>query len=137
MEFSERTSLQAVNRERRRQLRRAATPAERVLWHLLRDRRLGGYKGRRQHQRGPYILDFYFPDQRLALEADGEHHTTADGYAYDAARTAYLAARGIRVLRFTNHEILSERERVLALILAALASPDGPATLPPTRPLER
>src|SRR5215211_934710 len=103
--------------EASRHLRRELTQAEAKLWRSLRHRQLGGWKFRRQHEFGPYILDFYCADQHLAVEADGSQHFEAEQMAYDAARTEYLAAHGVRVLRFTNLEILQRTEPVLECIL--------------------
>ena len=68
-------------RSNARVLRAEATDAERALWTILRDRRLGGVKFRRQHSVGPYILDFFCPALRLAIEADGGQHYTVEGMA--------------------------------------------------------
>ena len=103
-----------------RQLRRSSTDAERLLWRLLRNRQVAEAKFRRQHQYGPYILDFYCHEHKLVVEADGGQHTSPDGMARDAVRTRYLESRGIRVLRFTNLEILRETEAVIARIWEAL-----------------
>jgi len=103
---------------RRRELRRAATDAEQVLWRLLR--RFAGVKFRRQHPIGRYILDFYCADHGLAVELDGGQHFTDEGRAHDESRTEYLATRGVRVLRFTNRELFEEREGVLEAIRQAV-----------------
>lgn len=66
------------------------------------------------------MLDFYCPSRRLALELDGGQHFDGRGVARDAERTAYLARRGIRVVRFTNLELLLEGEDVLAAIWEAI-----------------
>ena len=105
---------------RRQTLRRTETDAERALWRLLRSRQLEGHKFRRQHSAGPYILDFYCADASLAIEVDGSQHYTADGLATDAVRTAYLEALGIRVLRFTNVDVLTNAEGVVDALLQAL-----------------
>jgi very-short-patch-repair endonuclease len=105
---------------RRRTLRREETDAERALWLLLRSRRLGGAKFRRQHAAGPYILDFYCAQARLAIEVDGSQHYTPDGAAGDATRTAYLEAFGARVLRFSNRDVPTNADGVLEAILHAL-----------------
>ena len=105
---------------RRRGLRHDATDAERALWSLLRSRRLDGYKFRRQHSAGPYILDFYCAQARLAVEVDGSQHYTPDGAAGDATRTAYLEALGLRVLRLSNRDVLTNADGVLQTILHAL-----------------
>lgn len=106
--------------ERRRQLRRESTDAELLLWRLLRGRQLGGAKFRRQHQVGQYVLDFYCPEYRLAVEADGGQHVASVGLAKDELRTRYLEGRGIRVLRFSNLEVLLGTEAVLETISKAL-----------------
>jgi Uncharacterized protein conserved in bacteria len=104
---------------RRRELRRAATDAEQVLWRLLRRRQFAGVKFRRQRPVGRYILDFYCAERRLAVELDGSQHFTDEGRAHDESRTEYLATRGVRVLRFTNRELFEEREGVLEAIRRA------------------
>jgi very-short-patch-repair endonuclease len=106
--------------DRRRQLREEASDAERCLWRALRNRQIAGAKFRRQHPVGPYILDFYCVEARLAIEADGSSHTTAEGLANDSVRTAYLKARGIQVLRFTNIDILNSTEVVVDTIHEAI-----------------
>jgi very-short-patch-repair endonuclease len=94
-----------------RELRRSATNAERLLWQLLRARQIAGAKFRRQHQFGPYILDFYCHERKLAIEVNGAHHATE--VERDEARTHYLESRGLRVIRFTNREALRETESLL------------------------
>jgi very-short-patch-repair endonuclease len=101
-----------------RALRRNATDAESRLWTALRDRRLAGYKFRRQHPIGPFIADFACMTHRLVIEADGGQHDA--NAAADARRTAWLAPRGWRVLRFWNNDILANTEGVIETILAAL-----------------
>jgi very-short-patch-repair endonuclease len=85
-----------------RDLRRSSTEAEARLWSRLRARQLAGAKFRRQHQMGRFVLDFYCPNARLAVEVDGGHHYEEAQAAYDAERTEVLKALGIRVLRFSN-----------------------------------
>ena len=104
---------------RARTLRRAMTPWERRLWLALRGRKLGGLRFRRQHPVPPYILDFYCHSQRLAVELDGAHHGGSEQAAHDAARSAYLARMGIRVLRFTNQDVTRRLEGVLVQIAEA------------------
>ena len=104
-----------------RTLRRDQTDAERALWRLLRQRPRGA-KFRRQHPAGRYILDFFCVESKLAIEADGAQHLTSDGVAADEERTRYLTQRGIRVLRFTDREILLESEAVIRVIEAALGT---------------
>ena len=105
---------------RRRLLRRNATAAERALWRLLRSRQLEGYKFRRQQEAGPYILDFYCAAKRVAVEGDGSQHYTRNGLADDAERSMYLLGLGVRVLRFTNVDVLTNAEGVVTTLLRTL-----------------
>jgi len=98
-----------------RKLRRDMTKAERKLWSLLRNNRLGS-KFRRQVPYGPYILDFYCVKAHLVVELDGSQHYTAEGRKKDAMRDAYLARDGLEVLRFLNDEVLSNEEGVEQVI---------------------
>ena len=118
-------AMDATGRSRR--LRRDQTDAERTLWSLLRSRQLGGYKFRRQHSFGPYILDFYCAESRLAIELDGGQHYTAEGRESDDERTRYLSGADIRVIRFSNHDALTNAEGVVQTLLRALIpSPPAP-----------
>nr|WP_298682859.1 endonuclease domain-containing protein [uncultured Dongia sp.] len=98
-------------------LRRNATEAEKRLWTLLRDRRLGGWKFRRQVPLGPYIVDFYCSDAKLVVEADGGQHADS---ASDEIRTAWLVKNGYDVKRFWNNDILSNSEGVFNELIAIL-----------------
>jgi len=105
---------------RRRALRASSTDAEKLLWRLLRSRQFLSLKFRRQHPVGPYIVDFYCVAHCLAVELDGGQHFTDEGQAYDSRRTAYLARRGIRVLRFTNSELFENTEGVVETLWRTL-----------------
>jgi very-short-patch-repair endonuclease len=106
-------------RTRARQLRRDATFPERVLWSVLRDRRLSGVKFRRQHPVGPYVVDFYCISHRLVVELDGNSH--AERGREDRERQAYLeSVAGVRVLRVGNDDVLHDRESVVLGVLRAL-----------------
>jgi very-short-patch-repair endonuclease len=98
-------------------LRQNATDAERRLWAVLRHRQLQGYKFRRQHAIGRFIVDFACTKHRLVIEADGGQH---NGSIADDRRTALLERQGWRVLRFWNNDVLSNTEGVLDTILDAL-----------------
>jgi very-short-patch-repair endonuclease len=100
-----RTLSDKTSTTRARRLRREDTEAEARLWGSLRDRRLGGWKWRRQVQRGPYIVDFLCVEAGFVVELDGSQH--ADNVAYDERRTAYLEGSGLRVLRFWNADVLT------------------------------
>jgi very-short-patch-repair endonuclease len=95
-----------------RRLRRQPTDAEQNLWYHLRAGRMQGLKWRRQHPFPPFVLDFYCARLGLVVEIDGGQH----GDGVDAARTAALERRGLRVVRFWNHEVLRDMESVLAAI---------------------
>ena len=98
----------------RQHLRKHGTVAEAVLWRILKDRQIEGVKFRRQFGVGNYVLDFYAPDLKLAIELDGGGHYTLEGDAYDVTRTQVLFHDyGIRILRFENREVLQELQRVI------------------------
>ena len=105
-----------------RGLRQSSTDAEQLLWRMLRNRRLGGHKFRRQHPVPPYYLDFYCEATKLAIELDGGQHNTDDGRAHDEIRTNFLASNGIVVLRFWNDVVLTETDAVLEAIHNALTA---------------
>ena len=103
-----------------RNLRLHMTDAEHLLWKCLRGNQLGGFKFRKQHPCERYVLDFYCPLAKLALELDGGQHNTDAGRTKDAARMAFLEQQGIRVMRFWNHDVLNQTEGVLNSIWRAL-----------------
>ena len=98
---------------RRRELRRNQTEAEKAFWSRVRNKQFWGFKFFRQYSMGPYILDFYCPEKKLAIELDGGQHNLPDGREYDDARTAYLNGQGVEVVRFWNHEVLCNMDGVL------------------------
>jgi very-short-patch-repair endonuclease len=102
---------------RGRALRRDGTHPERQLWQCLRGGRLCGLKFRRQHAIGPFIVDFYCHAQRLAIELDGESHNGRG--RYDLDREEYLRSQDVRVIRFSNDDVLRDLESVLRGILVA------------------
>ncbi len=105
---------------RSRALRRKQTPAENRLWSLLRGKKLGGYKFRRQHVILNYIVDFFCFSEKLIIELDGPIHNTQKAREYDQRREALLEANGYRILRFKNAEVFQNEEKVLSTILQAL-----------------
>jgi very-short-patch-repair endonuclease len=99
-----------------RQMRREPTPAEEVLWRLLRNRRFAGWKFRRQHPLGLYIADFYSAAAALVIELDGDTHATEEGIEHDRVRHTYLRSLDVEVLRFWNSELKENTDGVLARI---------------------
>ena len=102
-----------------RKLRQEATDAESYLWSILRGRRVRGRKFRRQHPVEPSVLDFFCAELNLCIELDGGQHNEEEGRRKDALREALLRQKGIRTLRFTNHEMLRDTDTVLHVIWEA------------------
>ncbi len=101
---------------KRQELRNEATDAEKFLWYELRKSQLHGKKFRRQHSVGKYILDFYCPEVRLAIELDGEHHYEVEQKLHDEKRTEYLNSLKIKVIRFKNTDVIFNRDKVVSEI---------------------
>lgn len=100
----------------RKTLRHDLTPAEAKLWIALKNNKLSGRKFRRQQSIGNYILDFYCPSEKLAIELDGEVHFQEIKQESDSKRTLYLRSLGIRVLRFENKLVFEDIEWILGVI---------------------
>ena len=116
---------------RARELRTHSTDAERLLWQRLRDRRLAGYKFRRQHPVGAYFADFVCIEAGLVVELDGGQHFEVDAIAADQQRSSALARAGFAVLRFDNRQMLQETDAVLTHIRdGLLARHPHPSPLP-------
>ncbi len=114
-----------LNIESRRKLRKNQTDVERILWNLLRNRQICEAKFRRQYSIDDYILDFYSPEYKLGIEADGGQHYTDDIKKQDEFRAKELAKIGVQILRFSNTDILNniegiceEIQKTLTLILS-------------------
>jgi very-short-patch-repair endonuclease len=105
-----------------RQLRASQTAAEELLWHLLRNRQLLGFKFRRQHQFGDYVADFYCREGQLVIECDGTVHDRNEQWQHDRTRDAFMLAQGLRILRFRNEQVLDDTESVLMEIAKHLQS---------------
>jgi len=103
-------------KDRRRELRRNQTEAEKLLWARLRNKQIHGIKFFRQFSIGAYILDFYSPTILLAVELDGGQHAEKDAQEYDEVRSDYLRAQGIEVIRFWNSDVMQNLEGVLQRI---------------------
>lgn len=110
--------MQRASTRRARDLRRASTPYERQLWELLRRKQLEGFKFRRQHPIGHYYADFACPAAMIVVELDGQGHD--EQLEYDAIRNAYMEAAGWKVLRFSNRDLMSDKEAVWHSIAAYL-----------------
>ena len=102
-------------KEKRQTLRRERTKAEVLLWQRLRAGQIG-WKFSQQYSVGPYILDFYCPQLKLALEIDGPTHEGAEATVYDANRQAFVESYGIRFLRFSNEQIYHQLDEVVESI---------------------
>jgi len=107
-----------------RKLRAAPTDAERALWARLRQRQLDSHRFRRQHPIGPYVVDFFCAERDLIVEVDGGQH--AEDVVADTRRTAWLEARGYRVVRFWNNDVLENVDGVLDELRRALRDPPPP-----------
>jgi very-short-patch-repair endonuclease len=90
-----------ITLKRARSLRKALTPQELGLWLRLKELQLGGFRFRRQHPVGPYIVDFYCAQARLAVEIDGEVHSLPEQVEHDRRRDAWLREQGIDTLRLS------------------------------------
>ena len=92
-------------KETRRHLRKNQTYTEKIVWMYLRNRQMEGYKFRRQYSVDKFVIDFYCPKLKLAIEIDGSIHNEPDQKEYDVKRQEYLETFGIKFLRLTNEEI--------------------------------
>lgn len=101
-----------IFKERRIELRKRSTSAEKKLWGFLRANKLG-FKFKRQHSIGGYILDFYYAEMKLIVELDGEIHNTAEAQEYDEIRDKYFKELEYTTLRFFNREVEFEIGKVL------------------------
>jgi very-short-patch-repair endonuclease len=134
------TRISPTAKQNSRSLRQEMTDAEKTLWRHLRMRQMGGYKFRRQHPLGRYILDFVCLEANLVIEIDGGQH--AERQNADACRSTWLEERGFRIVRFWNNEVLKDIENVKAAIWNALDLNDQPPSQPsrthphPNLPLE-
>ena len=102
-----------VFKKGRKALRGNSTYAEVFLWQQVKNKKLAGKKFRRQTSIGPYIVDFYCPEEHLIVELDGEVHYNDEGVIYDKQRTKYLESLGLKVVRFENQDVLRNTDYVL------------------------
>jgi very-short-patch-repair endonuclease len=111
-----------VTIKRARKLRVSMSKPELMLWHALR-RQQTGYRFRRQHPAGPYVLDFYCDAAKLCIEVDGEQHGFTTGH--DAARDAWLRRQGVRTLRIRARDVLTDLDAMIRWITAEATSPSA------------
>jgi adenine-specific DNA-methyltransferase len=112
--------------DRRRELREQSTKPEQLLWAVLRNRRLNGYKFRRQYSVGNFIVDFVCIERKLVIELDGDYHDHI--IDRDLDRQQWLQGAGYKVLRFSNDDVLGDVEAVAVAIARSLdASPKAPS----------
>jgi len=123
-------------RSNARALRRNSTDVERLLWAELRDHRLSGAGFRRQVPIASYIADFVCHAAKLVIELDGGQHFSDGQEAADDRRTAVIEAEGFRVLRFSNHDVTTNRAGVLETIASAIEASAPTLTLPRKRERE-
>ena len=116
-----------------RALRRNSTDAERILWSELRGNRLDGASFRRQVPIEHYVADFVCHAARLVIELDGGQHFSEEGERSDARRSAVIEAKGFKVVRFSNHDVMTNRVGVLETIAATVAERAPTLTLPRKR----
>ena len=109
-------------------LRRNMTDAERILQSYLKGKQLHGYKFRRQHSIGNYIVDFYCPELKLVMEFDGGQHADEHNIRYDEERTNYLNSLGIKVLRYWNNDIYEHIDGVIEDIINHINDKNRPLT---------
>jgi len=120
-------------RSNARVLRRNSTDAERLLWSELRNHRLNGAGFRRQVPIEKYVADFVCHAARLVVELDGGQHFFDQAEQLDAQRSAVIEAKGFHILRFSNHDVMTNRSGVLETIAAAFAERAPTLTLPRKR----
>jgi len=123
------TNSYILNNKLQRTLRHNMTDAERALWKRLRGCQIQGYKFRRQHPFGDFILDFVCLEAKLVIEIDGGQH---NGSAQDTVRDQALESAGLRVMRFWNNQVLSEIESVVEAVWLELErlTPSPPQASP-------
>ena len=129
--------VSAKLRANARALRRNSTDAERILWSELRAGRLNGVVFRRQVPIESYIADFACHAARPVIELDGGQHFSDEGERADARRSAVIEAKGIKVLRFSNHDVMTNRGGVLETIATAVAERAPTPALPRKREREQ
>lgn len=101
---------------RRKLLRRNLSKAEVLLWLQLKNKKINGHKFRRQYSVGRYVIDFYCPVLKLAIEIDGGYHLAEGALEYDKIRQQYIESYGIRFLRFSDKEVIDNLPKIVKRI---------------------
>jgi very-short-patch-repair endonuclease len=128
----------SVMKKRRKALRKNLSKSEAIVWSHLSRRQMHGYKFRRQYSVDQYVLDFYCPQLKLAIEIDGESHFHGSAEEYDKHRQEYIESFGIRFLRFTNDDVCTNIDGVFLKIVETIkngTSSMNEQKLPPHNPL--
>ena len=107
-------------KSKRKILRLTQTEFETKIWNIVRGKKINGLKFFRQYSIGKYILDFYCPAERLAIEIDGGQHNEARQHAHDENRSKFLKTKNIRILRFWNNDISDNLEGAYEKILQTI-----------------
>jgi len=107
---------QTSEKTKRQFLRNNMPPAEKIIWAKLRNQQIEGCKFRRQYGIGAFVIDFYAPELKLAIEIDGDSHYEAGIPEYDDNRQQFLESKGANVIRFTNQEIYKDLDSVVEKI---------------------
>jgi very-short-patch-repair endonuclease len=108
--------------EKRRKLRKEETYVEKIVWLHLRDRQILGYKFRRQYSVDNFVIDFYCPELKLAIELDGDVHEIPEQKDYDKVRQKYLETFGIKFIRIKNEDFLSNPNKAFNKIEKKITS---------------
>ncbi|MBE9135432.1 endonuclease domain-containing protein [Tychonema sp. LEGE 07196] len=116
---------------KRQRLRREMTKAEKRLWDKIKNRQLENCKFRRQYSVAEFVLDFYSPEIKLALEVDGDSHFEEGAVEYDAQRQQFIESARINFLRFTNDDVYHNLDGVLDVIVDGIKSLRTLGVLPP------
>ena len=103
-------------------LRKNSTSHEKIIWNIIRNRKLNGLKFVRQYPIGAYIVDFACREKKLVIELDGGQHNESENISYDEKRTAFLESQGYKVIRFWNNEIDKNLEGVYEKILEFISN---------------
>ncbi|MBE9214711.1 DUF559 domain-containing protein [Plectonema cf. radiosum LEGE 06105] len=103
-------------KEKRRKLRQNIVKAEKIIWDKIRNRQIEDCKFRRQYSVDKFVIDFYSPKLKLAIEIDGESHFMEGAVEYDRERQSYIKSFGIKFIRFTNNDVYDNLDGVLESI---------------------